>query len=200
MHITKNVFDNIIRTLLDIPRKMEDGLKLRNDLVQFGLRPELHPKLRPNGKHYQPPASYSLTIEEKKSFCQCMRGVRVPTGFQSNISKLVSVKELSLFGYNSHDCHVMMMVFVVTTIRAIKPMHIKVLITRLCYFFNTFSQKVIGPKELDDLKAYMIETMWMIEMCFPPSFFDMQEHLIIHLMDQILTLGPLYLHSMFPYE
>jgi hypothetical protein len=28
----------------------------------------------------------------------------------------------------------------------------------------------------------------------------MQEHLMIHLMDQILTLSPLYLHSMFSYE
>jgi hypothetical protein len=58
---------------------------------------------------------------------------------------------------------------------------------------------VIDRKELDDLKAYMIETMCMFEMCFPP-FFDMQEHLMIHLMDHILILGPLYLHSMFPYE
>jgi hypothetical protein len=32
------------------------------------------------------------------------------------------------------------------------------------------------------------------------SFFDMQEHLMIHLIDQILTLGPLYLHSMFSYK
>jgi hypothetical protein len=52
---------------------------------------------------------------------------------------------------------------------------------------------------LDDLKAYMIETMCMLEMCFPP-FFDMQEHLMIHLVDHIHTLGRLYLHSMFPYE
>jgi hypothetical protein len=77
--------------------------------------------------------------------------------------------------------------------------HVKVIITRLCYFFNTVSQKVIGPKELDDLRAYMIETMCMLEMCFP-LFFDMQQHLMIHLVDQIHTLGPLYLHSMFPYE
>jgi hypothetical protein len=45
----------------------------------------------------------------------------------------------------------------------------------------------------------MIETMCMLEMCFPP-FFDMQQHLMIHLVDQIHTLGSLYLHSMFPYE
>jgi hypothetical protein len=49
-------------------------------------------------------------------------------------------------------------------------MRIKVLITRLCYFFNTISHKVIGCKELDDLNAYMIETMCMLEMCFPPFF------------------------------
>jgi hypothetical protein len=74
-------------------------------------------------------------------------------------------------GYNSHDCNIVMMVFLTIAIRAIKPMHIKVLITRLCYFFNTVSQKVIGRKELDDLKAYMIETMCMLEMYFSPSFF-----------------------------
>jgi hypothetical protein len=139
MHVTKNVFDNIIGTLLDMTRKMKDGLKSCNDLVQFGLRPDLHPKLRPNGKHYLPPASYSLTVKEKKTFCQCLHGVRVLTGFSSNISKLISVKDLSIFSYNSHDCHMMMMVFLAITIRAIKLIRIKVLITRLCYFFNTVS-------------------------------------------------------------
>jgi hypothetical protein len=58
---------------------------------------------------------------------------------------------------------------------------------------------VIGHKGLDDIKAYMIGTMCMFEMCFPP-FFDMQEQLMIHLMEPIHTLGLLYLHSMFLYE
>jgi hypothetical protein len=93
----------------------------------------------------------------------------------------------------------MMMNFLGIAIRVIKLMHIQVFITHLCYFFNTILQKMISRKELDDLKAYMIETMRMLEMCFPP-FFDMLEQLMIHLVDQILTLGPLYLHSMFPYE
>jgi hypothetical protein len=126
--------------------------------------------------------------------------VRVPIGFSSNISKLVSVKDLSMCGYNYHDCDMLMMIFLAITIRAIKTMRIKVLIACLCYFFNTVSQKMIGHKDLDDLKAYMIETMCMLEMYFPPSFFDMEEHLMIHLIYQILTLGPLYLHSMFSYD
>jgi hypothetical protein len=66
MHVTNNVFGNIIGTLLDMLKKMKDRLKACSDLVQFDLRPELHPKLRANGKHYLTPASYSLTVEEKK--------------------------------------------------------------------------------------------------------------------------------------
>jgi hypothetical protein len=186
MHVTKNVFDSIIGILLDMLRKTKDGLKSRTDLVQFELRLKLHPILKPNWKHFLPPASYTLSVEEKKAFCQCLRGVRVPIGFLSNISKLVSMNDLSMFGYNSHNCHVMMMVFLTIAIRAIKPVHIKLLITYLCYFFNTVSQNMIGRKELNDLRAYMIETMCMLEMCFPTSFFDMQQHL--------------YLHSMFLYE
>jgi hypothetical protein len=54
MHVTKNVFDSIIGTLLDMPRKSKDRLKSHIDLVQFELRPELHPILRPNGKYFLP--------------------------------------------------------------------------------------------------------------------------------------------------
>jgi hypothetical protein len=125
--------------------------------------------------------------------------VRVPTGFSSNISKLVSVNNLSMSDYNSHGFRVMMMVFLTIAICAIELVLMKLLITRLCYFFNTVSQMVIGHKELNDLRAYMIETMCILEMCFSP-FFDMHQHLMIYVMDQILTLGPLYLHIMFPYE
>jgi hypothetical protein len=120
--------------------------------------------------------------------------------FSFNISKLVSMNDLFMYGYNSHDCHVMMMIFLAIAVQVIKSVHVKVIITRLCYFFNTVSQKMIGHKELDDLRAYMIETMCMLEMCFSPSFFDMQQYLMIHLVDQIHTSSPLYLYSMFPYE
>jgi hypothetical protein len=74
MHVTEDVFDSIIGTLLDMPRKSKDGLKSRADLVQFELRPELHPISRPNEKYFLPPASYTLTAKEKKTFCQSLHG------------------------------------------------------------------------------------------------------------------------------
>jgi hypothetical protein len=75
MHVTNNVFDSIIGTLLDMPRKSKDELKSCTNLVQFELRPELHPISRRNGKYFLLPASYTLTAEEKKAFCQCLHEV-----------------------------------------------------------------------------------------------------------------------------
>jgi hypothetical protein len=38
------------------------------------------------------------------------------------------------------------------------------------------------------------------EIIFPPSFFTIMTHLLAHLVEEILILGPVYLHNMFPFE
>jgi hypothetical protein len=65
-----------------------------------------------------------------------MRGIKVPTGFSSNIKSLVSMKDLIMTGYNSHDCHVMLTMFLPIVIRAIRLVYVKMVITRMSYFFN----------------------------------------------------------------
>jgi hypothetical protein len=55
MHVAKGVFESTIDTLLDIPGKPKDGLRALKDLQKLGMRPQLHPKERPNGKYYLPP-------------------------------------------------------------------------------------------------------------------------------------------------
>ena len=35
---------------------------------------------------------------------------------------------------------------------------------------------------------------------FPPSFFDIMVHLVVHLVPQIQALGPRYLHELWTYE
>jgi hypothetical protein len=76
----------------------------------------------------------------------------------------------------------------------------KMVITRMCHFFNAISKKVINVIELDEIRKEMRVTMCQLEMCFPPSFFDMMEHYMIHLVDQVFILGPMYMHHMYPYE
>jgi len=35
---------------------------------------------------------------------------------------------------------------------------------------------------------------------FPPSFFDIRTHLLVHLVKEINILGPVFVHNMFPFE
>jgi hypothetical protein len=164
-------------------------------LVNLGIRPELHPAPQANGKYHLPTTSYNLNPDEKHAICVWLKTLKVSSGFCSNIRSLVSMKDLTLTNYNSHDCHVMLTTFLPIAIRAIKPVFVKMAITRLCYFFNKISQKVIDREELGSLQDFAAETLSQLEMCFPPSFFDIMVHLIVHLVGQIDALGPMYLHE-----
>jgi hypothetical protein len=200
MHVEKGVFESTISLLLDVPGKTKDGLSARKDLQALETREELHPQERANGEAYLPPASYTLTTKEKNAICKCLHRIRVPTRFSSNIRNLVSMSELKMSGYNTHDCHTMLSLFLAIAIRAINHPYLKMVSTRMCHFFNAISKKVINVSELDELHKEIRVTMCQLEMCFPPSFFDMMEHYMIHFVDQIFVLGPSYMHYMYPYE
>jgi hypothetical protein len=72
MHVTKGVFESTTGLLFDILGKTKDGLNAHKDLQVLGIRNELQPQERSNGKFYLPPASYTLTNEEKRAICKCM--------------------------------------------------------------------------------------------------------------------------------
>jgi hypothetical protein len=186
--------------LLDILGKTKDGLNACKDLQVFRIREEIHPQERPSGKVYLSPASYTLTNEEKRAICKCLHGIRVPTGFSTNIKNLISISKLKVSGYNTHDCLTMLSLFLDIAIRAVNHPYLKMMITYMCHFFNAISKKVIDIVELNEIHKDMRVTMCQFEMCFSPSFFDMMEHYMIHLVDQIFVLGPMYMYHMYPYE
>ncbi len=59
-----------------------------------------------NKKYCLPPASISLTVEYKKSMCNCLHGLKVSTGYSSNTENLVSTKDLKITGMKYHDWYV----------------------------------------------------------------------------------------------
>jgi hypothetical protein len=79
MHVEMGVFESTNRLLLHLAGKMKYGLNACKDLESLGIREQLHPQKRPNGKVYLHPASYTLTNEEKRPVCKCLLGIRIPT-------------------------------------------------------------------------------------------------------------------------
>ena len=70
----------------------------------MGIREQLHP-ISQGSRTYLPPACHTMSTNEKRSFCHCLRMLKVPQGYSSNIKSLVSVNYLKLVELKSHDCH-----------------------------------------------------------------------------------------------
>ncbi|XP_074291284.1 uncharacterized protein LOC141618061 [Silene latifolia] len=206
MHIEKNVCDALLGTLLNFTGKSKDGLKVRKDLMEMKIRTNLWPvekNIQTKGKSpsfYLPPACYTLSKVEKRLFCECLYGIKVPTGYSYNIKRLASKTDFKLGAMKSHDSHVMMQLFLPIATRGILPKHVRKAITKLCSFFNIICSKVVDPEMLDALQVDVTETLCQFEMYFPPSFFDIMIHLILHLVHDIKLCGPVFLRWAYPFE
>ena len=116
------------------------------------------------------------------------------------MKKLVSENDHKLIGLKSHDCHVLMQQLLPVAICGILPRNVRVTITRLCLFFNVIYSKVIYLVNLDELEHEAAIILCQLEMFFPPSFFDIMVHLVVHLVRKIIICGPVYLRWMYPVE
>ncbi|KAK1648789.1 hypothetical protein QYE76_066594 [Lolium multiflorum] len=68
-------------------------------------------------------------------------------------------------------------------------------------FFECLSSiKVINPEVLPRLQNDVVQCLVSFELVFPPSFFNIMTHLLVHLVEEISILGPVFLHNMFPFE
>ncbi|GJY58237.1 helitron helicase-like domain-containing protein, partial [Tanacetum coccineum] len=125
-------------------------MNARLDLAELGIKPELFAR-QEEDKTTLPPAGYTLTNAEKDIFCETLSNIRVPQGYCSNFSSLVSLKDRKLIGLKSHDYHMLM------------------------------QEKEISLQELDKLQLELVVTLCLLEKFFPPSFFDIMIHLTMHL-------------------
>ncbi|XP_056687321.1 uncharacterized protein [Spinacia oleracea] len=92
MHIEKNVSENILGTLLSMD-KSRDSRDDRKALEKWRIKPHLWLSTNPNGSEYMPPASYSMSTEEKERFLNVLQKLKVPDGYGSNLSSCVNMKQ-----------------------------------------------------------------------------------------------------------
>ncbi|KAL5582926.1 hypothetical protein UlMin_015368 [Ulmus minor] len=200
MHIEKNMCENLIGTLLNIPGKSKDGLNARKDLAQLGIRYELTPKTDHKGKTYLPSVCYNPSKAEKHSFYTSLCNLKVPEGYSSNCRNRVSMDELKLNGLKSYDCHTLTQQLLPVAIRGMLPKKVRYAITRLCFFFNALCSKAVDVNSLDNIQQEFVTTLCMLEMYFLPTFFDVMIHLMVHLVREVKLCGPVWFQWMYPFE
>ena len=150
MHITKNITESLLGTLMQSKGKGKDSLQCRMDLEAMGVRAELHPLTLPDGKKKLPVASWSLETKEKERLLWFFHELKVPIGFSSNIRRIANMKDLkfNMSCLKAHDCHVIMAQLLPVAIRGVLLEKVREPIIKFCSFFNAISHKVIDPWSL----------------------------------------------------
>ena len=201
MHIEKNVCDNIVGTLLGQVGKSKDNLKARLDLEKWGIREELHPKRNPRNNNLSlPKACYVMTREEKDTFLETLKSIKPPDEYSSNISRCVQLKDRKLMGMKSYDCHMLMQEYLPIALRGTLPDHVSKVVIELCDFFRRICLKDLTEYDLRFLESRVVVTLCKMEQIFPPSFFTVMVHLVIHLVREVRLGGPVTFRWMYPIE
>nr|GEY49588.1 hypothetical protein [Tanacetum cinerariifolium] len=199
MHIEKNVLEAILNTLLTND-KSKDTAKARQDLERLGIRRGLWLGQTKNEKCLKAQAAYSFTPENRKKFCQFIKGVKLPDGFGSCFKHKVTDNNTNIMGLKSHDCHIMMQRLLPYGHQQYLPDKIAKLIIELCSLFKQICSATLI--EDDMLKAHIkvVDIMCNLELIYPLALFDIMIHLVIHLPLEALEDGPICPRWMFPFK
>ncbi|XP_021721143.1 uncharacterized protein LOC110688702 isoform X2 [Chenopodium quinoa] len=199
MHIEKNVSDNILGTLLGIKGKSKDTTKARIDLMKMKVRSELHPILD-GDKVRVPVACYSLSSSAKAAICDMFTKIKSPDGYLSNISRCVKDNGKKISCLKSHDHRVFIEQLLPLVTRGFLPKYVYEPLVELSSFFRNLCSKSVTIGELEDLERKIPYTLCKLEMIFPPAFFDVMVHLVIHLAAEAKIAGPVRYRWMYPVE
>ncbi|WMV07895.1 hypothetical protein MTR67_001280 [Solanum verrucosum] len=199
MHIEKNYFDNLFNTVMDVTGKTKDNVKARLDLPEHCRRPELHLEESANNKLLKPKASYSFTMEQKRKICEWVESLKMPDGYASNLGKRVDIEREILHGMKSHDCHVFMEQLLPIAFCGL-PENIWKPMTEISLFFKDLCSSTLRVENLVRMAKNIVVISNKLEKILPPGFFDVMEHLPIHLVHEALLGSPVQYRWMYPFE
>lgn len=186
MHIERNVSDNLLRHLFGD----SDTLETRRDMEQAGKMHHLHLRLGPSGNYIKPKAPYTFSESEKSDFLSRVSGTRVPSGFSSTLTKHIGEKRL--MGLKSHDHHILIQQILPASVRNSLTRGVRETIIRLGNLFQRICAKVIRLSEIQPLRTCAAEVLCLLEVHFPPGFFNIMTHLVIHLVNELEICGPVH--------
>lgn len=187
MHVERNLSANLLKHLMG----EKDTVGCRRDMEEVGVSPHLWLQRIPGSSNFlKPKAPFVFSENEKIDFIKRVSSTKTPTGFSSTLTKHVGEKNLS--GLKSHDHHILLEYIIPAAVRHSLLPGPRETVIRLGSLFQRICARVVDLEDVPDLLTYGAETLSMVEVWFPPSFFDIMTHLPIHLIEELAILGPVH--------
>ncbi|KAK6786213.1 hypothetical protein RDI58_014738 [Solanum bulbocastanum] len=184
---------------MNVTGKTKDNVKARLDLPEHCRRSELHIQESANNKLLKPKASYSFTMEQKRKICEWVQSLKMPDGYTSNLGKRADIEHGILHGMKSHDYHVFMEQLLPIAFCGL-PENIWKPMAEISLFFKDLCSSTLRVENLVWMAKNIVVITNKLEKILPPGFFDVMEHLPIHLVHEALLGGPVQYRWMYPFE
>ncbi|XP_030479230.1 uncharacterized protein LOC115696468 [Cannabis sativa] len=197
--LEQNVCDSLLGTILDND-KSKDTTNARHDLKKQGVREWLWIYEDERGKLLKPHAPSVLKPDDRLQFCKFIKDVKFPDGFCSNLKKKVNKNLTNVIGLKSHDCRVIMQRLLSVGVRKFLPNAISTTISELCNFFRHICSRTINVKDMEVSQQDLILILCKMESIFPPAFFDIVIHLVLHFPEEAILGGPIFMRWMYLFE
>jgi hypothetical protein len=120
-------------------------------------------------------------------------GTHTPTGYSATLQRHVGGDRM--LGLKSHNHHILLQDVLSAAICHNPGPSPGEAITRMGRLFQAICAKVVpngDSQEMRDLQTAAAETLCLFEMWFPPRFFDVMSHLVIHLVEELAICGPVH--------
>ena len=151
-------------------------------------------------KLMKPTAEYNFSEANRRKFCKFVKSVKFPNSFASNLSKNVAPNDSRIVGLKSHDCHVIMQRLLPVGCRSLVNKTISSTIIELCTFFKQLCARTVNVSDMVEAQNQLVIILCKMERIFPPAFFDIMIHLVLHLPEEAILGGPVYMRWMYPFE
>lgn len=196
MHCEMNLAKNFLKTLAG----KKDSVKVRRDLQRKQIRRHLWLVANPRrgGKMLKPVAPYVLSDRDFDVFSWTLERLKMPSGYASNLGKHIRSKKYGAL--KSHDYHILMQQLLPLALRGLLQPRTRMAVMRMSKLFRRICRKVYDPSEFESLQVDAAESLALVEMEFPPSFFDVMTHLPYHIVEELDMCGPVSTRWMYPVE
>lgn len=200
IHVEKNVFDNVFYTVLDDSGRTKDNLNARVYIKRLNKRRALYPTKDRNGKNKKTKATYTVLRDQKREIFKWVKTLNFPDNYASQIHRCFNIETLKVSNMKSHDCHIFLQRLLPIAFVGYLPTSIWHTLEELSMFFRKLCSPWILASEMAILEISVVETICKLEKIFPPSFFDLMEHLIMHLPYEAKVCSPVQYRCMYPFE
>ncbi|GJY50394.1 pyruvate kinase, partial [Tanacetum coccineum] len=126
--------------------------------------------------------------------------VKLPDGFGSNFKHKVTDNDTNITGLKSHDCHIMMQRLLPYGLQQYLPPDVAKPLIELCFIFKQICSQTLMVDDMLKAQSKVIDILCNLELIYPPAFFDIMIHLVIHLPLEAIFGRPIRPRWMYPFE